>query len=501
LAIVTSISGFSRRDSFQLLAALMAAAMPASVLAARPRLGSPQPFSWELLAGKARALAARPYAAARMAGQKAADFDAAGKLTFGAAERLAGLVRLLPASSGAPNRVGIHIVEAGKARTLGALDGLFVGNSAAEPAGFRILAPRLETDWLAYQGASYFRAAGSRDQYGLSARGIAIDTGIDGKEEFPLFTDFWIERIADDHFIVHALLDGPSLSGAFAFDSRLGPNGVTQDVRAALFLRRDIDRLGIAPATSMFWYDEARRERPSDWRPEIHDSDGLAIWSGSGERIWRPLANPAAARVSSFSGDGLKGFGLMQRDQRFENYQDDGARYDRRPSLWIEPLGDWGPGAVLLYEMPTDSETLDNIVAFWVGSEPARAGGRRELRYRLCWTSDDLSDGGVAQVVNSWIGNGGIPGAPPVPGARKYVFDFKGAALAGLRRDSIVEAVVNLEPPTLLKATAYPVVGQQDLWRAVIDVMPAKSGVRDMRLYLRRGTAALSETVIEPLSG
>ena len=496
---MTSTSTLSRRDIFSLVAALAASGMAPAALTARPRLGAQQPFSWEMLVDKARALAKRPYAGARIARQKAGNFDAAGKLTFGTAHRLAGLVRLLPASKFAPNDVGIHIVEAGKSRTLGALDDLFVGNSAVDPAGFRILAPSLETDWLAYQGASYFRASGSRDQYGLSARGIAVDTGIDGKEEFPLFTDFWIERIADDHFIVQALLDGPSLSGAFGFDCRFGPDGVTQEVKAALFLRRDIDRLGIAPATSMFWYDEARRQRPSDWRPEIHDSDGLAIWSVNGERIWRPLLNPEAARLSSFSTNGLKGFGLVQRDQRFENYQDDGAYYDRRPSLWIEPVGDWGPGGVLLYEFPTESETMDNIVAFWVSNQPARAGERRDLRYRLHWTSNDLSDGGVARVVDNWIGDGGIPGAPPVPGARKYVIDFRGGSLAGLTRDRNVEAVVNLTAPALLSATAYPVVGQHGLWRAVIDVMPAKTGERDMRVYLRRGTSALSETVIEPL--
>ena len=385
------------------------------------------------------------------------------------------------------------------ARTLASWDGLFVGG-AADPAGFRILAENLRTDWLAYQGASYFRSSGSRDQYGLSARGIAVDTGIAGQEEFPLFTDFWIERLSDSRFIVHALLDGPSLTGAFAFDNQLTANGVIQDVKAALFLRRNVQRLGIAPATSMFWYGEGNRARPSDWRPEIHDSDGLAIWSGTGERIWRPLANPGEPRISSFRANGVKGFGLLQRDQRFENYQDDGAHYDRRPSLWIEPAGDWGPGSVLLYEIPTSGETMDNIVAFWMSDTPARAGERRDLAYRLHWTSDEPSDGGVARVINTWIGDGGIPGAPPVAGAQKYVFDFQGAVLAGLTRSSNVEAVTNLEAAAILQLSAYPVVGPQNLWRVVIDVMLDKTSAREMRLYLRRGASALSETVIESLT-
>ena len=482
-----------------LIAGFMAVGSPAFALAAPPRLGRPQPFSWEWLVDRAGALASQPYKGARIAKRQAADFDAAGKLTFGAADRLAGLVRLLPTPKSSPSTVGIHIVEAGAARTLVSLDGMFVGGGIAEPAGFRILAENLQTDWLAYQGASYFRSSGSRDQYGLSARGIAVDTGIAGQEDFPVFTDFWIERISDTHFIVHALLDSPSISGAFAFDNRLAPDGVRQEVKAALFIRRDIQRLGIAPATSMFWYDEARQRR-SDWRPEIHDSDGLAIWSGTGERIWRPLANPGAPRISSFRADGLKGFGLIQRDQRFESYEDDGARYDRRPSLWIEPVDDWGTGAIQLYEIPTSSETMDNIVAFWTSDKPARAGERRDLAYRLRWTSNDPSDGGAARVVNTWIGDAGIPGAPPVAGARKYVIDFKGRALAGLTRSSNVEASINLDAPALMKLSAYPVVGQKDHWRVVVDVMTDKTSARELRLYLRQGASALSETMIEPLA-
>ncbi|GGE02524.1 glucan biosynthesis protein D [Polymorphobacter glacialis] len=490
-------TAISRRSAFGLLAGL--AAYPA-LGAAGERLGPAQAFSWELLVGRAKALAGKPYATPRVSQRQAQDFDAAGRLTFGEAGRLAGLVRLLPAPRNSPNIVGIHIVEGRKARTLTSLDGMFAGGGVADPAGFRVLAANLQTDWLAYQGASYFRSSGSRDQYGLSARGIAVDTGLSGPEEFPLFTDFWIERITDTHFIVHALLDGPSLAGVFAFDNRLGPDGVTQDVKSALFIRKDIRRLGIAPATSMFWYDEGQRRQAVDWRPEIHDSDGLAIWSATGERIWRPLGNPEGLRTSSFRADGLKGFGLVQRDQSFDSYQDDGARYDRRPSLWIEPAGNWGPGAVQLFEIPTESETMDNIVAFWVGDRPARAGERRDFRYRLRWTSADPSDGGTARAVNVWIGAGGIPGAPPVAGARKYVVDLQGPALVGLTRTSKVEAVINLEPPAMANLSAYPVVGQQDLWRVAVDVMPHKTSAKELRLYLRRGASALSETVIEPFS-
>ncbi|QKS00539.1 glucan biosynthesis protein [Sphingomonas sp. CL5.1] len=465
-----------------------------------PEFGPPTPFSWDRLVSRAQALATRRYVARQPAHDVAPDFDAATRRAYGAAERLAGFVRLMPATYLAPVPVSINLVEDGMARPLIATDGLFAGDEPTAPAGFRVLNPNLSGDWLAFLGASYFRAVGPQDQYGLSARGIAVDTGLDGPEEFPSFTDFWIEPVSDRRLKVHALLDGPSIAGAYAFDCALESGGVTQSVRAALFPRRDIRRLGIAPASSMFWYDQNDRRAATDWRPEIHDSDGLAIWSGSGERIWRPLANPPHARTASFRADGVKGFGLIQRDQRFADYQDDGAFYDRRPSLWVEPVGDWGAGAVLLYEMPTDGETNDNIVAFWQGDRPARAGERRDVAYRLRWMSQDPFEGSVARVVDNWAGAAGIPGTPPIAGARKYVVDFEGKSLIGLDRRSGVEAVVNVGKPALLAIAAYPVVGQPGRWRVTLDIRADAANPKELRLFLRRDNSALSETLIEPLS-
>lgn len=464
------------------------------------RFAPPQSFSWEGLIQRARAMAARPYEAEREApGANRIDYDAAGKLTYGPAEALAGTVRLLPVSRYAPVPVRLNLIRNGQARRLLSAKGLFAGGRDAAPAGFRLLNPGAEGDWLSFHGATYFRSAGAQNQYGISARGVAVDTALEGGEEFPRFTEFWIETAGDAHVRIHALINGPSLSGAMRIDSTHGPDGVIQDVSAAFAMRRDIRRLGIAPASSMFWYDQDAAARGPDWRPEIHDSDGLAIVAANGEHLWRPLRNPRHARTNAFAATNPRGFGLMQRDRRFADYQDDGAFYDRRPNLWVEPLGDWGPGAVMLYEFPTDSETTDNIAAFWVSDEPMRAGGYHEWRYRLHWTSHDPSVGSGAHLVDQWNGAGGIPGGAAQEGTRKLVFDFEGDSLIGLDRASGVEAVTNLPPAAVVTQAAYPVVGAERRWRVTLDVRTAAIAQREFRLFLRRNGAALSETIIAPM--
>lgn len=493
----------SRRDAIGLFATLMAAsALPDGVKAATAeRLGPPQPFNWDALVAQARDLSRKPFTATAESTHAAADYDAAGKLTYGNAPSIAGNVRLFPAVKGtAPKPVRISIVESGQAREIVDRGGLFVGGGNTDAVGFRVMDASGRSDWLAYQGASYFRSSGNRDQYGLSARAIAIDTGLPSGEEFPDFTHFWIEQTGADAIRIHALLDGPSLTGAYAFDCRKGADKVTQDITAALFLRKDVKQLGLAAASSMFWYDQASPPaKRSDWRPEIHDSDGLAIWSGNGERVWRPLNNPSAPRLHSLRADSPKGFGLIQRDQKFDHYQDDGVFYDRRPSLWVEPKGDWGAGAVGLFEMPTNGETLDNIALFWRSDRPAKAGQRRDIAYRLTWTSTDPSADSAARCVDLYEGTGGSPGTPPLPGARKYVFDFSGPALAGLGRDSGVTAETDLPRSAVVSAVAYPVAQSEGLWRAMIDVRSASVTQPQFRLFLKRGNSALSETVIKAI--
>lgn len=494
----------SRRAAVGLVAALGAAgAMPIRALAEAQRMGPPSPFSWDRLVDKARALARQSYVAPAVSVHAAPDYDAAVKLTYGQAEAIAGNVRLLPASKvNASSPVRIALVERGQAREITDMAGLFSGGGTADASGFRVMDATGKSDWLAYQGASYFRACGSKDQYGLSARAIAIDTGLPTPEEFPNFTHFWFEQEGPDKVRIHALLNGPSVTGAFAFDCSFGDAGVVQDVTGTLFLRKNVGQLGIAAASSMFWYDQSRRPEGSraDWRPEIHDSDGLAIQSGNRERIWRPLDNPRTTRMHAFRADSPRGFGLLQRDQAFDHYQDDGVFYERRPSLWVEPKGDWGPGAVYLLEMPTDRETNDNVALFWRSDRPAKAGERRDFAYRLTWTSNDPSADANARCVDSFEGPAGIPGADPIPGARKFVFDFDGTSLAGLDRTSGVVAATDIPAKALVSSAAYPIARGQARWRVMLDIRTQDLPRPEFRLFLKRGDSALSETVIKAVA-
>ncbi|AXB75112.1 glucan biosynthesis protein D [Novosphingobium sp. P6W] len=501
----------SRRMAVRLFAALAATGAAAGALpaglnaavggaAAGGRMGPPAAFSWDSLVAQARALARKPYAETPDSPRAAADYDAAVKLTYGDAKTVAGNVRLFPAVRGtAPKPVRIALLENGQAREIVDTAGLFVTSENTDPVGFRVMDATGRSDWLAWQGASYFRSSGSRDQYGLSARAIAIDTGLPTGEEFPAFTHFWIEQTGPDSVRVYALLDGPSLAGAYSFDCRNGKDSAVQDVTAALFLRKAVKQLGLAAASSMFWYDQSNRAARPDWRPEIHDSDGLAIWAGNGERVWRPLENPSVAKLHSMQAKSPKGFGLLQRDQAFDHYQDDGVFYDRRPSLWVEPKGDWGAGAVCLYEMPTSSETMDNIAMFWRSDKPARAGERRDFAYRLTWSSNDPTADRASRCVDMFEGPGGIPGAPPMAGVRKFVFDFAGPSLAGLTRESGVTAETDLPKGAIVSAVAYPVARSDALWRVMIDVRTTAVTQPAFRLYLKRGDTALSETVIKSL--
>lgn len=257
-------------------------------------------------------------------------------------------------------------------------------------SGFRLHYPLNRGDYFdelaVFQGASYFRAVGRNQIYGQSARGLAIKTADPEGEEFPAFRAFWIEKPASTSktITVHALLDSPSVSGAYRFNIRPG-DATVMDVDVVLFPRTTLDKLGLAPATSMFLFSVSGRGGVDDFRARVHDSDGLFMVSGVGERLWRPLANPAHLQVSAFQDRAPKGFGLLQRERRFEEYQDLEAHYERRPSLWIEPVGDWGEGAVVLVEIPSRSEIHDNVVVFWSPHKPIPAGSEFRFSYRLHW--------------------------------------------------------------------------------------------------------------------
>ena len=315
--------------------------------------------------------------------------------------------------------VGVALVEDGVARPVPYRRAMFIHEDIVPPlpnaAGFSGLRVRAFTGWrdgytvydefAVFQGASYFRMIPWGAVYGLSARGIALGTG-GADEEFPDFTRFWIERPAPgaQTTVVHALLDGPSLAGAYRFALTPGEGEAVCEVEAVLYARRECEA-GWAPLTSMFLHDGTNAERFDDWRPGVHDSDGLSIHNGAGERLWRPLANPRALEISAFLDENPRGFGLSQRSRRLSDFEDLEALYHRRPSLWIEPRGDWGRGEVRLVEIPANHEIYDNTVAFWRPEAPLVPGEPRRLAYRMRWRDGD-PDTDVARVAETRIGRG-----------------------------------------------------------------------------------------------
>ncbi|MCA0872457.1 glucan biosynthesis protein G [Seohaeicola saemankumensis] len=317
-----------------------------------------------------------------------------------------------------PRPVQIDTVENGTARMvpfdLGSFDRTDKVPQLSEPedlgfSGFRLRTeldqPGIRNEFAVFQGASYFRAIGIGEIYGLSARGLALKTADPMGEEFPDFTRFWLEtpEPGQRNIIVHALLDSPSVAGAYRFDITPGPSCV-MDVEATLFPRTDLTHLGLGPLTSMFLFDSTNRTRFDDFRPAVHDSDGLMIVNGNGETLWRALANPKTLQISAFGDNNPRGFGLMQRARKLSDFADLEALYHRRPGLWVEPRGDWGKGAVTLVEIPADKEIYDNIVAYWRPQDPIPAGSRHDFAYRLTWGQQAPIPANQPRVLNTSSG-------------------------------------------------------------------------------------------------
>jgi glucans biosynthesis protein len=333
-------------------------------------------------------------------------------------------------------------------------------------------------------------------QFGQSARGLAVDCGLGRPEEFPVFKAFWFERPARNAgtLTVYALLDSPSIAGAYRFDIRPGST-LVMDVDAALYPRKAIERLGIAPLTSMFQYGENDRRAADDWRPEIHDTDGLAMRTGAGEWIWRPLANPAALHFNAYLDENPGGFGLLQRDRDFDHSQDDGAFYDRRPSVWVEPRGRWGKGSVQLVELPTEDETFDNIVAFWNPEQKPQPGQELLYSYRLHWGSRMPFSNPLGHVVATRTGLGGIIGQKRMHYSRRFAIDFAGGGLSKLGRDAKVEPVITASRGEVQITSARPLHAVQG-YRAMFDLKPAGDDAApvDLRVHLEAAGRRITET-------
>jgi glucans biosynthesis protein len=401
--------------------------------------------------------------------------------------------------------VRINIIEPSGERTVAFDPALFdYGKNKLDPkilqglgfSGFRvhyaINKPGYKDEVLVFQGASYFRALGKGESYGLSARGLAVDTATSSGEEFPRFVEFWIERphAHAPSLTIYALLDSKRVAGAYRFIVTPGVETVMQ-VTARLYLRDKIGKLGLAPLTSMYAFGE-NQPGHDDYRPEVHDSDGLSVETGAGEWIWRPLVNPRRLLVTSFATTNPSGFGLMQRDRSPASYEDPEALYERRPSAWVEPIGDWGKGRVELVQIPSPDETNDNIVAYWVPDAMPAPGQGFGFSYRIRWQSAGTIPPGKGLTVQTRRGRGF---ARKPDGDLQFVVDFDGSVLRALPSSADVEPVIwadsnaEVHERNLFK---NPVTGA---WRMTVRFkrIDATKPV-ELRAYLRQDQSTLTET-------
>lgn len=513
----------TRRQVLSLSASYLALALggavwPAGSAAAVDGRPAARPFSHKVVKDEARRLAAAKFAAPKPVSQRLIDlkYPAYRTIRFNKEaavwrrDKTRFTVELFPPGSVFTVPVDVDIVNRGGARPLEFDPDYFDWGKAklekddfrqAGFSGFRVHAPINRPDYydefMVFQGASYFRAVARGQAYGLSARGLALRTADPKGEEFPVFTRFWIERPAADvdAIVCHALLDSPSVAGAYRFGIYPGRDTV-MDVSMTLYPRVDLDHVGIGPMTSMFLFGWIDRSRVDDFRPEVHDSDGLAIWTGGGERLWRPLSNPAMLQISAFVDDSPRGFGVMQRNRNPADYQDLEAHYERRPSLWVEPVGKWGKGHVELVEIPSPAEIHDNIVAYWRPDALIPAGSELSLDYRLhwCWTPPIPTSEALVTASRSGLRpKFDAESEARDENTRLFVIDFAGGPLPGMENAADVKVMV-----TASQGEVSNVVGRLNPvtkgYRASFDLKTDRIDLSELRLVLTRNDKPVSET-------
>ena len=397
--------------------------------------------------------------------------------------------------------VEIFEVVAGQSKRIRYSPAMFTFDNGVQPppddadldfAGFRLHAPFVKPDYAdevcAFVGASYFRAVAKGQGYGLSARGLAIDTAEPSGEEFPLFRAFWLEKPAPGarSMVVDALLDSASVASAFRFTIRPGEETVF-DVECVHYPRKDIAVTGIAPLTSMYMFDAINRAKVDDYRPAVHDSEAYSMLTSRGEQIWRPLNNPADLQISLFTDTNVRGFGLLQRKRSFFDYEDLEARYEMRPSCWVEPIGDWGDGGIELVEIPSPREVHDNVVAFWRPKAPLKAQGEYGYVYRLHWCWSPPAHAAVAKVAScrsgiAWDQKGRLFVIDFESDPKTLAPDAKPDIDVGTNTGKIQNAVAQFNPET-------------KGWRLSFELMP-DGKMAEMHARLVDPTGPLTETWI-----
>lgn len=482
----------------------------------------PAAFDFDLLSNRMREAATKPYAAPQVVLPEAyanLNYDGFRKVQFDHQKakwldkQIGYAVHGFPLGWLFKEPVSVFTIADGKAQPIGFQTDDFNFHDAdvqkaaeAEPfpgvAGIRVNYPLNNPDVIdelvVFLGASYFRALGRNNAYGLSARGLLINSWRDGPEEFPRFSEFYFEKpVAGQPLVMYAALESQSVTGAYKFEITPASDTVQEtviDVTARLYFRTEVPELGIAPLTSMFLFGDANRAGFDDYRPQVHDSNGLYFMGESGVPAWRSLNNSPQLGNSYLWDASLKAFGLYQRDRNFETYQDAGAHYEKRPSLLVTPLSDWGQGSVRLIEIPSKLEADDNIVAFWIPAEPVKAGDAREYRYRLTWGDLMPKDGEpLAHVVETRGGQGGVSGVDNAATLRKFVIDFKGGELDTLPAESEFEVKAEASAGHIV-TTTFSKVAANGVWRLALDVDTTGQTLIELKASVGLAGRPLTET-------
>ncbi|MDQ6684625.1 MAG: glucan biosynthesis protein G [Pseudomonadota bacterium] len=489
-----------------------AGALPLLLLAGLA--GPAQAFGLDDVANRARMLAAQPYQSpsVKMPPELAElDYDAYRNIRYRPEkalwrnDKLPFELMFFVQGRAVPEPVRVNVVEPHGVQPLAFDPGLFdFGRNKIDAKklggvgfnGFRVHyavnKPGYKDEVLVFQGASYFRAVGKGQSYGLSARGLAVDTAAAEGEEFPRFVEFWIERpkATASSLVIHALLDSRRVTGAYRFIVTPGAE-TTMQVTTRLYARAPIAKIGIASLTSMYAFGENQPGR-DDFRPEVHDSDGLSIQSAEGEWIWRPLVNPRRLLVTSFALKDPRGFGLMQRDRNVASYEDPEAVYERRPSVWVEPTGRWGPGRIELVQIPAPDETNDNIVAYWVPQAALAVGKPLEIAYRLRWQLAGTTPANLGWVVQTRRGRGFVKRPD---GDINFVIDFDGPALRALPADAELEPVIWTDSNAQVHERNLFKNAVTGAWRMTVRFKRADAARPvELRAYMRLAKTTLTET-------
>jgi glucans biosynthesis protein len=473
-----------------------------------PGLGEPAPFDPAMVAETARALAKQPYKP--MPADLPDIFRNLGYDQYVAIRQRPGTAIFAGDSIGfalEPLHRGfiystpmqINLVSQGQARRLVYDPSWFDLGAIAVPrelgdigfSGFRVLTQR-DANGLAelatFQGASFFRAVAPGQAPGTMARAMSIKTADPRGEEFPAIRTVWIERptLAENRLVIHALIDSESLTGAYRFTLRPG-EATLIDTECTLFARAAVDSYGLATMSASVVSGQMGLRRCDDLHPSVAEIAGLQMLTGNGEWVWRPVANRQTLQISTFVDEKPRGFGFLQRDRAFDHYQDDDQHWEARPSLWIEPIGEWAAGGVQLVEIPSESEANDNVIGFWKPREPLAAGSETTFAYRQfwCWSPPVRPD--LAVAVLSREGRG------TTAKRRRFLVELRGDALGGFAKAEEITPKLTATPGSILSARAF-LSPESKSCRVLFELDPGGESYSELRLVIEAAGKPISET-------